>query len=96
MSSNSPHLEADRNLESTEELEVEALVSSSESSHLEADQSSEKGKYLGRISQDHALRHCAPSLCVALRASFFLGMVLVRVLWSVVGANRELGAKAHG
>ena len=42
MPSNSLHQEAGQNFESTEELEVEALVSSPESPHLEADRSSEQ------------------------------------------------------
>ena len=79
MSSNSLHQEAGRNFESTEELEVEALVSSPESLHLQAGQASEKGKNLGRISQDRALKHRTPSLCHALRDDSSLTFVLVLV-----------------
>ena len=71
---------------------VEDLVSSPESTfHQEAGQDSEKGKYLGRISQDHASalpQHYAPSLCRALRDDSSSSMVVVvRVLWGALGVN---------
>ena len=79
MSSNSLHHEAGQNFESTEELEVEALVSSPEYLHQQAVQCSEKGKYLGRMTQDRALKHRAPSLRRALRVYSSLTSVVVEV-----------------
>ena len=67
MSSNSLHQQAGQNFESTEELEDEDLVSSPEFLHLQAVQNPAKGKYLGRMTQDRALKHRTPSLRRALR-----------------------------
>ena len=83
MSSNSLHQQAVQNFESTEELEDEDLVSSPEFLHLQAVQNPAKGKYLGRISQDHASalpQHYAPSLCRALRNDSSWTFVLVKVI----------------
>ena len=79
MSSNSLHRQAGQNFESTEELEVEDLVSSPEFLHRQAVQNPAKGKYLGRMTQDRALKHRAPSLRRALRVYSSSSMVLVLV-----------------
>ena len=74
----SSHLEADQfSEEPVYGVEVEALVSSSESVHPEAGPSSEKGKSLGRMTQDRALKHRAPSLRRALRVYPSLTFVMV-------------------
>ena len=62
------HQEAGQNSEEhVEGVEVEDLVSSPEYLHLQAVQCSEKGKYLGRMTQDRALKHRTPSLHLVLR-----------------------------
>ena len=69
---------------------VEDLVSSPEYLHLQAVQCSEKGKYLGRMTQDRALKHRAPSLRRALRVYSSLTSVMVEVFWGVVGSVRGM------